>query len=361
MSTHAPLLRKMMARQDLTRAESAALLEDLLRHDTEGWKLLAFSVASQTKGETLDELLGMCDAMARVTGGYDLDLAGRKPLEVSSSGSSGVRKINVSTLTALVAGEPAVPVLKHSFWKITGVAGSADVLAAVGIVTPGVTLPQIREAVHRAGVAFYSPLFVSRELGNLVHFGGVLAGQQVGVPTPFNLLAPLFTPVPLAYRMFGINNPRQFELLTALFKGLGFESALVVRGSDGLDEATITGPSRVRGYRDGEDFDFEITPETAGLATAPPEAIAPVDAASNVRDFLRIVHGLEKGPKRDLVALNAAMALWISGRAATIEEGVREALRRIDSGEVREKLETVVALTGDPEVLHRAEREHLSH
>lgn len=360
MSAHAPLLRKIMARQDLTRAESAELLEDLLRNDTEGTKLLAFSVASQTKGETLDELLGMCDAMARVTGGYGLDLAGRRPLEVSSSGSSGVRKINVSTLAALIVGEPAVPVLKHSFWKITGVAGSADVLAALGIFAPAVTLPQIQQAVDRVGVAFYSPLFVSRELGNLVHFGGLLAEHQVGVPTPFNLLAPIFTPVPLVYRMFGLNNPRQFELLTALFKGLGFEGALVVRGSDGLDEATVTGPSRVRGYRGGEDFDFEITPEAAGLATAPPEAIAPVDAASNVRDFLRITHGLEKGPKRDLAALNAGLALWLSERAASIAEGVREALRRLDSGEVREKLAAVVALTGDPEVLRKAEREHLS-
>jgi len=106
------LVRKLMSRQDLTRAESAELLEDLLRHDTEGWKLLAFSVASQTKGETVDELLGIWDAMHRLTGDYDLDLKGRRPMEVASAGSSGVRKINVSTLMALVVGEPAVPVLE---------------------------------------------------------------------------------------------------------------------------------------------------------------------------------------------------------------------------------------------------------
>jgi anthranilate phosphoribosyltransferase len=360
MSSHIPLIRKMMAGQDLTRAESAALLEDLLRHDAEGWKLLAYSVASQTKGETLDELLGMCDAMARLTGDYALDLAGRRPMEVSSSGGSGIRKINVSTLMALAVGEPEVPILKHSFWKVTGIAGSADVLAGVGVFAPAVTLPQIQQAVDRVGVAFYSPLFVSPELGNLTNFGRALAENQVGVSTPFHLLAPIFTPVRLTYRMFGYSNPRQAGLLIDLFKGLGFRNALVVRGSDGLDEATLTGPSRVRGYRDGQDFDFEITPETTGLATAPPEAIAPVDTASNLRDFLRITHGLETGPKRDLVALNAGLALWISGRAATIEEGTREALRRIASGEVREKLKAVVELTGNPEVLRQTEREYLS-
>jgi anthranilate phosphoribosyltransferase len=352
-------LRKLMTRQDLTRAESADLLEGLLRRDDEGWKLLAFSVASQTKGETVEELLGMWDALHRLTGDYPLDLAGRRPLEVSSSGASGVRKINVSTLTALIAGDPQVPVLKHSFWKVTGIAGSADVLHAVGIFTPGVTLEQVQRAVDEVGVAFYSPLFVSRELGNISNFGRVLAEKQIGVSTPFHLMAPIFTPVPIAYRMFGLNNAAQFEMLTELFRGIGFRNGLLVQGSDHLDEATITGPSRVRGYRGAETFDFQLTPESAGLSSAPAEAIAPVDARSNARDFLRIVHGLETGPKRDLVALNAGLALWISDRAERVEDGVREALRRLESGEVREKLRRLVELTGDPEVLRAAEREHL--
>ena len=101
------LIRKMMSRQNLTRAESAELLETILRSDGEGWKILAYSVASQTKGETVEEILGMFDAMRRLTGDYDLDLAGRRPMDISSAGGSGVRKINVSTLTALIAGDPS--------------------------------------------------------------------------------------------------------------------------------------------------------------------------------------------------------------------------------------------------------------
>ncbi|HEX9941701.1 MAG TPA: hypothetical protein VGG03_06780 [Thermoanaerobaculia bacterium] len=360
MTPESTLTRKLMSRQDLTRAESAELLETLLRNDAEGWKLLAYSVASQTKGETVDELLGMWDAMYRLTGPYELDLAGRRPMEVSSAGGSGVRKINVSTLLALVVGEPEVPVLKHSFWKVTGIAGSADVLASVGIFAPSVSLPQIRQAVDRVGVAFYSPLFVSAELGNLSNFGRTLAEKQVGVSTPFHLMAPIYTPVPLVYRMFGLNNPRQFEMLTDFFRGIGYRNALLVRGSDGLDEATISGPSRVHGFRGSEEFDFTLEPEQAGLDTAPRESIAPVDARSNTRDFLRIAHGLETGPKRDLVALNCGLALWISDRAASVEDGVRTALRRLESGEVREKLRILVELTGDPEILRQAEEEHLT-
>lgn len=359
MNPEVLLVRKLMSRQNLTRAESAEVMETLLRQDAQGWKLLAYSVASQTKGETVEELLGMHDAMHALTGDYDLDLAGRRPMEVSSAGGSGVRKINVSTLTALVAGTPEVPILKHSFWKVTSVTGSADALAAVGIFAPAVTLPQVQKAVDEVGVAYYSAVFISPELANLVHFGQQLAVHGVGVSTPFHLMFPVFAPIPIQYRMFGLNNPTQFEQMTELFRGIGFRNGLIVRGFEGLDEASITSPTRVRGYRAGEDVDFVLLPEEAGLKRAPIEAVLPVNAESNYRDFLRIAHGLETGPKRDAVALNAGLALWLSEQAGSITEGVRMALDRLQSGEVAEKLTRVVELTGSPEVLRQAREKYL--
>jgi anthranilate phosphoribosyltransferase len=354
------LVRKLMSRQNLSRAESAELLETILRQDSQGWKILAFSVASQTKGETVEELLGMCDAMRTLTGDYHLDLAGRRPLEVSSAGGSGVRKINVSTLTALIVGTPEAPVMKHSFWKVTSITGSADALAAVGIFAHTVTLEQVQKAIDAVGVAYYSPVFVSPGLGNIVNFGQSLAVHRVGVSTPFHLLAPVFTPIPIQDRMFGLNNPVQFEMMTELFRGLGFRNGLIVRGFEGLDEASITSPSRVRGFRAGEDLDFVLLPEDVGLKRAPLPAVLPVDAESNYRDFVRIVHGVETGPKRDMVALNAGLALWLSEQTATIEEGIRIALERLASGEVAEKLTRVVELTGSPDVLRQARETYLT-
>ncbi|HEX3528077.1 MAG TPA: hypothetical protein VH988_13520 [Thermoanaerobaculia bacterium] len=354
------LTRKLMSRQNLTRGESAELLEDLLRTDSEGWKLLAYSVASQTKGETVEELLGMFDAMRRLTGPYGLDLTGRRPMDVSSSGGSGVSKINVSTLTALIAGDPEVPVTKHSFYKVTSITGSADALEAVGIFPARVTLADIQKAIATVGTVFYSPIFVSAEMHNLVVFGRALGVHDVGVSTPFHLLAPLFTPIPLTYRMFGLNNPTQFEMLTELFKGVGFKNALLVRGFDGLDEASIVGPSRLRGFRNGEDFDFVLQPQEHGLRQAPKHAVMPVDADSNFRDFLRIAYGLETGPKRDLAALNAGLALWISERAATIEDGIQIAIQRLESGSAAAKLTTLVEQHGEPEILRQARALYLS-
>ncbi len=353
------LIRKLMTRQNLTRAESAELLETLLRSDEEGWKLLAYSVASQTKGETVEEILGMFDALHRLTGDYDLDLSGRRAMDISSAGGSGVRKINVSTLASLVAGDPVVPIIKHSFWRVSGIAGSADALEAVGIHPQTVTLPQIQKAVESTGVAFYSPIFVSPELRNIVSFGRTLGEKQVGVSTPFHLMVPIFTPIPLTYRMFGLNNPTQFEMLSEVFRGMGYRNALLVRGFEGLDEASISSPSRVRGFRGEEDFDFVLLPEEVGLQRCPPDEVQPVDAESNYRDFLRIAHGLETGPKRDLIALNAGLALWISERAASIQEGVQMALERLASGQAAERLTELVEQHGSPDILSKAREAYL--
>lgn len=353
------LIRKLMTRQNLTRAESGELLEALLKSDDEGWKLLAYSVASQTKGETVEEILGMFDALHRLTGDYDLDLSGRRAMDISSAGGSGVRKINVSTLSSLVAGDPVVPIIKHSFWRVSGIAGSADALEAVGIHPQTVTLPQIQTAAETTGVVFYSPIFVSPELRNIVGFGRALGERQVGVSTPFHLMVPIFTPIPLTYRMFGLNNPTQFEMLTEVFRGLGYRNALLVRGFEGLDEASISSPSRVRGFRGEEDFDFVLLPEEVGLRRAMPDEVQPVDAESNYRDFLRIAHGLEKGPKRDLVAINAGLALWISERAASVEEGVKMALERLESGMAAERLTALVEQHGSPDILRQARDRYL--
>ncbi|HEX7184470.1 MAG TPA: hypothetical protein VF756_21775 [Thermoanaerobaculia bacterium] len=359
MTPEALLVRKLMSRQDLSRAESADLMESLLRNDSHGWKLLAYCVASQTKGETVEELLGGLEGLARVTGDYGLDLAGRRPLEVSSAGGSGVRKINVSTLAALIAGDPEVPIIKHSFWKLTSLTGSADILAAVGIFPPAVTLAHIQKAIDTAGVAFYSPVFVSQELANLARFGTALSEHNVQITTPFHILVPIFTPVPIRYRMFGLNNPTQFEMLTEVFRGNGYKNALLVRGFEGLDEASITSPSRLRGFRDGQDFDFVFLPEEAGLKRVPPEEVTPVDVDSNIRDFVRIAYGEETGPKRDMVALNAGLAFWLSERAASIREGVEMALARLESGLAGERLTTLVEQHGSPDVLRQAREAHL--
>jgi len=347
------LLRRLMARQDLTRAESRELMRRLLETDAEGYRMLAFSVASQTKGETGEEMLGFLDAMADLTGPYEIAVPGAL-MDIASAGASGLRKLNVSTLSALVVGDPEIAVAKQSFFRVTSLAGSADAAASVGLEVPRATLPQIERALATVGVAFYSPLFVSRELENVARFGGLLAAKGLGIPTPFHMLAPIFTPLTLRYRMFGLNRMNSFELLVELFRGLGYESAFAVRGEDGLDEVSLAAPSRVCGFRRGEDVDFRLEPEQVGLKTVSQEAVQPASAEEGLRDFLRIADGVERGPKRDLVALNSGVAFYLTGRTESIADGVELAVHRLESGEVAAKLTALVALMGSPAALETA-------
>jgi len=349
----AQLIRKLMARQDLSRDEAAELVSTQLREDATGWRLLAFSVAAQTKGETRDELLGILDGMGRLTGPYRIQFPAEL-MDISSSGGTGIRKINVSTLSALVVGEPGLAIAKQSFYGISSVTGSADVLRAAGIEVPALTLPQLERALATVGVAFLSPLFLSPELANLAHFGQALAANGAPVSTPYHLTVPLFTPFRLKYRMFGANRGVQLGMLAALFHALGYHSALAVHGTDGLDEVSLCAPSLLRGFRGEEEIDLTLTPEQAGLRTVQLAAVAPHDAASNVRDFLRIAHGRETGPKRDLVALNSGVALYLTGRAATIAAGVEMAVERLASGSVAAKLAALVEQVGSPEALRGA-------
>lgn len=358
MGVESPLIHKLMARQDLSRAETAELVSTQLREDAAGWRMLAFSVAAQTKGETLDELLGILDGMLRLTGTYQVRFP-EELMDISSSGGTGIRKINVSTLSALVVGEPGLAIAKQSFYGISSVTGSADVLRAVGIDVPALTLTQLERALATLGVAFLSPLFLSPELQNLTRFGQGLAANAVGISTPYHLTVPIFTPFKLKYRMFGINRLGQVGMFADLFRALGYQSAVAVHGLDGLDEISICGPSRLRGFRGDEEIDLTLTPEQAGLATAPAAAVAPRDAASNVRDFLRIAHGVEQGPKRDLVALNSGVALYLTGRAPSISAGVELALARLASGSAAAKLAALVEQVGSPDTLRRAAEDAL--
>jgi len=224
---------------------------------------------------------------------------------------------------------------------------------------PALSLAQLEAVLRDIGIAFLSPVFLSPELAHLSHFGQELGRNDVGVSTPFHLAVPIFTPFRLKYRMFGLPKPHQLEMLRDIFHALGYQSALAVCGLDGLDELSLSAPSRLRGFKDGEEIDSTLTPEHAGLRTVPAAAVAPRDARSNVRDFLRIAHGVETGPKRDLVALNAGVALFLTSRARSIREGVEMAVGRLGSGEVAAKLSALVAAIGNPEALAAARQEAL--
>lgn len=344
------LVRKIMSRDNLSMKESQELIKFLLEKDNSGEKFLAYSIALQTKGETTEEMLGIFEGLDDLTAKY-LSLPPANYMDLSSSGGGKLKKINVSTLSSLVASSREVPIPKQSFFGITSVTGSSDVLAAIGIIVPTIDSRKLKKSLELVGVGFYHHLHISPELQNLVKFGKYLKEREIGLNTPFNLVCPMYTPLNIKYRVFGTNNPSQLETIAKIFQKNGVERGWIVHGVGGMDEISIFGETLVAEIENGGIKMKKITPEEAGLKRCNYEDVKPEDKDSNVKDFLRIAYGLETGAKRDLILINSGAGLYLSKQANSLKEGVDLARQRLDSGEVGKKIDLLVELVGEKEVL----------
>lgn len=353
------LIQKIIGGNNLSRKESKDILSDLLENDSEGYGFLAYSVASQSKGETIDELLGMLDALKVFCDVKNFDV--RKPLmDISSSGGGKKKKINVSTLSALIVGCVNVPVAKQSFWGITSVCGSADILQSVGLAVPANTINQLRKTLYDLGIGFYHHLYLFPELKNLVQFGGMLKEKEIKLNTPFNLIGPIFTPLNLTYRMFGINNIKQMDLIYNLFKKLGYKNFLIVHGHGGIDEISIFSKTAIRGIKDGQEINQTISPEDYGLKTVSYSEVKPSGRESNIKDFINIICGKEEGPKLDMVLLNSGFALYISSQVKSVKKGIEYARKNIENGLAYSKLESLIKHSGDIKILNSIVKQYVN-
>lgn len=352
------LARKIMGKENLSRIESQRLIEYLLKNDSSGEKFLAYSIAMQTKGETVEEILGVFDGLGTFTTKY-LQLPPSDYMDLSSSGGGKLKKINVSTLSSLVVSSEKVPVPKQSFFGITSITGSSDVLAAIGITVPTIDSRKLEQSLKEVGIGFYHHLHISPELKNLVKFGGYLKEKEVGLNTPFNLVCPMYTPIPIKYRLFGTNNPNQLETIAQVFQESSVENGWVVYGAGGMDEISIFGETLVAEMNNKKIKRKKITPEDADLKRCDYKDVKPVDKESNIRDFLRIAYGLKEGPKRDLILINAGAGLYLSNQAKSLKAGTDLARQRLESGEIGRKIDRLVEIVGEKEVLEKAKIKYL--
>lgn len=287
-----------------------------------------FLVALRAKGVTVDELEGL----ARTT--LELARPVRTPgpvLDTCGTGGDRAGTFNISTLGAIVAAAAGATVAKHGNRAASSRCGSADVLEALGVrIDLG---PEgVERCLAEAGIGFmFAPVFHPAA----AHAAPVR--RELRIPTVFNFLGPLTNPARPAAQVVGVSDPRMLPLVAEVLARRGIR-AKVVRGEDGLDELTTTGPSVVFDVRDGAVAEGRLDPAALGLARAAPEDLRGGDVEENVR-VVRAVLGGEGGPRRDVVLLNAGVALEVAGRAASVEEGVELAARAIDSGRAAEVLE----------------------
>ena len=345
----ADLIEKLRRREDLRRDQAEAVMDSVMRGEAGIAPLAALLVALSMKGERSEELAGFASAMRRhaVDPGIHAAEFGTL-LDTCGTGGDRAGTFNISTAAAIVAAACGVAVVKHGNRSISSRCGSADVLAALG-VDPDAPPDRARRCLRSSGLAFlFAPTFHPA----MRHAAAVR--RELGVPTVFNLLGPLSNPASPTRQVVGVPRPELTELLARTFLLLGAERVWVVHGTDGLDELSTSGHTKVsEAHRRAPDDPgrvrtFYLHPSELGIATAPRERLLGGDATENAEIIRRVLDG-ELGPARDVVVLNAAAALLVADTVGDLRAGIQRASEAIDRGAAAETLARFIAASrSDP-------------
>jgi anthranilate phosphoribosyltransferase len=331
-----PYLNRLVAGQSLPAADAEAAMQIILRGEASHARTAAFLIALKMKGETVDELVGFARAMRRMAVPIDAGLAGHTLLDTCGTGGDGSHTFNISTVAAFVVAGAGVYVAKHGNRSISSQCGSADLLEAWGIrldLPPAATARAIREV----GIGF---LFAPAVHTAMKHAHPVRVDLKMR--TVFNLLGPLTNPAGATAQLIGAPSLHAAELMAGAILALGMQHGFVVHGSDGLDEITTTGPTSVWEIRDGTLEARVLEPADFAVHVASAGDLRGGDRQVNLEIANSVLAGA-RGPRRDIVLVNAAAALVAAGQAETFLEAMALAVVSIDSGAARGK---VAALAG---------------
>jgi anthranilate phosphoribosyltransferase len=336
--------------QSLSREQARAVMAEVLTGKCTDAQIAALLVALHMKGETVEEIVGFAEAIRSEA--VALDLHKNRTLDVSGTerdalvdtcgtGGDTSGTFNISTATAFVAAGAGVRVAKHGNRSISSKCGSADVMEALGV---NINLPpaRIAQCIEEVGIAFlYAPaVHLAMKYVQPVR-------RELRLRTVFNLLGPLTNPAHATCQVVGVYSADLVEELAEALSMLGLQRALVVHGSDGLDEITITGPTRIGEVREAQVHTYEVTPEELGMRRGRLEDISGGDAAANTAIIREVLSG-KKSARRDVVVLNSAAALVAAGRADHLRDAVPIAAQAIDSGAAAAKLKRLIAFTNNP-------------
>jgi anthranilate phosphoribosyltransferase len=330
------VLGTLMDGRSLDREVSRAAMAEILDGAASPAQISAFVVALRMKGETVEELVGMVDAMLEASERVPLDPDGGA-IDIVGTGGDRAHTINVSTISALVVAGAGGRVCKHGNRAASSACGAADLLEALGVAIE-LGPDGVARCVAEAGMGF---CFAPRYHPAMRHAGP--SRRDLGIPTAFNILGPLSNPGRVRRYLIGVADLRMAERMAGVLRANGADRALIVHGGDGLDELTTTGASTVVELRDGQVTTWEVDPEALGLRRADREDLVGGDAATNA-DLARRVLAGESGPHRDIITLNAGAGLVLAGLAEDLPGGIEAARGALDSGAA------VAALAGLVEV-----------
>jgi anthranilate phosphoribosyltransferase len=340
-------IRKVVDRQDLAAAEAELLLEQIMTGQCSDAQIASLLTALRMKGETVDELIGFARVMRRKAApvrprsAITAEISGTERealIDTCGTGGDVSGSFNISTATAFVVAGAGVRVAKHGNRSVSSQCGSADVVEALGVRIE--LKPEgIARCIDEVGIGFLHAPFLHDAMKYVAP-----ARRQMGIRTIFNLLGPLTNPAGANTQVVGVYAEHLTELLARALSELGSSRALVVHGSDGLDEITITGESKITELNDGEIRSYTFAPEDVGLDRASLTEVRGGDAQANSKIILEVLNG-KRGPRRDVVLLNAAAALVASSKTEGFADGVELSAESIDSGKALAKLRSLIEFT----------------
>ncbi|MDO4463710.1 MAG: anthranilate phosphoribosyltransferase [Bacillota bacterium] len=323
---------KIVDKQDLTYEEAYTVMNEIMSGETSPTQNAAFLAAlstKSTKAETIDEIAGCAAAMREhaLKVEHNLDV-----LEIVGTGGDGAHSFNISTTSAMVIAAGGVNVAKHGNRAASSKSGAADCLEALGI-NINLEPEKCTELLNQIGICF---LFAQKYHTSMKYVGAIR--KELGIRTVFNILGPLTNPASPSRMLLGVYSEALVEPLARVLNSLGVKRALVVYGTDKMDEISASSPTFVCELNSGEYKSYAIKPEDFGLNSCKKEELVGGTPEENAQITLAILKG-EKGPKRNAVLLNAGAALYIGGKADSIADGIKLAAELIDSGKALAKLE----------------------
>lgn len=316
-------IAKLLNKENLTEAEMGDVMNQIMDGETTSAQKGGFLMGLKQKGETPEELLGAAKALRDLT--LKIDIKDKEHLiDCCGTGGDGGSTFNISTTVAIVTAAGGVKIAKHGNRAVSSKSGSLDVLNALNIKTD-YSKEEAERMIEEKGMAFlFAPTYNSG-MKNVAKERG-----ELGVRTIFNMLGPLLNPAPLTGQLLGVYDESLIDTVASVLLDLGLERAVVVHGNDGLDELTTTTKSVICEVKDGRLTKYELNPEDYGINIAKSEDIAGGTPEENAKITLDILNGV-KGPKRDIVVLNAGAALLAGKVVDSIKDGVKMAQELIDS------------------------------
>ncbi len=330
-------IKKVVECKNLTRQEAALTMDTIMKGEATPSQIAAFITALRMKGETIDEITGCAEKMRE----HAANIYPHQKNLVDTCGTGGDKSgtINISTISALVVAGAGVPVAKHGNRSVSSKCGSADVLEALGVKVD-LEPKKVEECISKVGIGFiFAPKF------HAAMKYAMPARKETGIRTVFNILGPLTNPAHATAQVLGVFNPDLTDVMANVLGNLGIKHALVVHGMDGLDEISISDRTKVSHLQNGQVQNEIIKPEDFGIKKAKLSEILGGSKEENAKIALNILKGKEKGAQRNVVLMNAAAAIYVSGKAQDLKEGFKLAAESVDSGAAYKKLEELIEFT----------------